>query len=360
MNSVARPWIRNRAFDTVLLAFCWVPVYFWVVFGLGIGAEPFGFEPLTRFESQRALSLAILVVLGLTYVHRHYTFVLVYGDAATFRERAVPYVVAPIIVFGLSAIALAQEQPLQLGGFEIYPFTLLLITSGLWNVWHTVQQRYGILRAYAGKARGGLETREHSRRDRALLWTSVFTLAVLLPWLRASTFESHPNALRVWQSLSPVVQHPAYAVLALASLGLLAGVAHRWWKFERSVEVDRGPRWIFLASTMLLLVVFVVHGPIVGYLCFGAAHALEYLAFVHHFSERRFKGEHRSIAATFLGRPIVFAPILIAGFGLLYLITRERQNTEMYLAYYVGTSMLHFLYDGWIWKLRQPKVSSAI
>ena len=360
VNSVARPWIRSRFFDTALLAFCWVPVYVWVVFGLGIGAEPFGYAPLSTLESQRALSLAILVVLGLTSIHRHYTFVLVYGDGPTFRERAVAYIAAPIVVFGLAALALGHDRPVAIAGFEIHPFTAMLIASGLWNVWHTVQQRYGILRAYAGKARGGLKTRAHSRRDRLLLWTAVLALAVLLPWSRASTFESHPNALRVLRNLEPIVDHPAYVAAVVAALAALVIVARQWWQFEREAEVDRGPRWLFLGSTIALLVVFVVHGPIVGYLCFGAAHALEYLAFVHHFAERRFEGEHRSVAATFLGRPIVFAPILIAGLGLLYLAMRERQGTNVYLAYYVGTSMLHFLYDGWIWKLRQPKVSAPL
>ena len=356
VNSVARPWIRSRFFDTALLAFCWVPIYVWVVFGLGLGAEPFGYAPLTTMQSQRALSLAILVVLGLTYVHRHYTFVLVYGDGPTFRERAVAYIAAPVIVFGLAALTLTHDQPIA----GVHPFTAMLVVSGLWNVWHTVQQRYGILRAYAGKAGGGLQTREHSRRDRALLWMLVLALAVLLPWSRATTFESHPNALRVLRNLQPVVEHPAYVVLVLAVLAALASVAMRWWRFERDAEVDRGPRWMFLTSTVLLLAVFIVHGPIVGYLCFGAAHALEYLAFVHHFAERRFQGEHRSIAATFLGRPLVFAPVLIAGLGLLYLASRDHQHTEVYLAYYVGTSMLHFLYDGWIWKLRQPKVAKPL
>ena len=33
-------------------------------------------------------------------------------------------------------------------------------------------------------------------------------------------------------------------------------------------------------------------------------------------------------------------------------VSDGESRTEVYLAYYVGSSMLHFLYDGWIWKLR--------
>ena len=53
-------------------------------------------------------------------------------------------------------------------GVGISPCMLVLVTIGVWNVWHTIQQRYGILRAYAGKAKGGLEQRAHGRRDHAL------------------------------------------------------------------------------------------------------------------------------------------------------------------------------------------------
>ena len=356
-----RPWLRNPFFDVALLAFCWVPIYVWVVFVLGLGGEVWGMAPLTSVEAGDALALAALVVLGLTFIHRHYTFVLVYGDGGTFKERGVSYVLAPLAVFGTAAFLLSLDRPVQVGGSTVAPFTLMLIASGLWNVWHTVQQRYGILRAYAGKAKGGLQVRAHATRDKTLLWTLVLALSFSLPVVRPSTFAGHPSALRVLNALLPIITHPAYWVaLAIVAAGTLAVMAW-WWRAEREARVDKGPRWVFLGSTVLLLVVFVVHGPIVGYLCFGAAHALEYLAFVHHFAERSWRGRsERGFAAVVLGRPIAFAPLLIAGFGFLFLATRGQRTTEVYLAYYVGSSMLHFLYDGWIWKLRKPKISRPL
>lgn len=358
---MGRPWLRNAFFDVALLAFCWVPIYVWVVFGLGLGGDAIGLAPLSSAAEGRALSVAALVVLGLTYVHRHYTFVLVYGDRETFAERGLAYVLAPLAIFGTALFLLSLERPIELAGASVAPFTVMLVASGIWNVWHTIQQRFGILRAYAGRAKGGLEQRAHGRRDMALLWTLVLLLSLALPVLRPTTFGMHPSALRVLDVLAPVVGHPAYlAVLALAGLGAAAVVAW-WWRAERAARVDKGPRWIFLGSTVLLLVVFFVHGPIVGYLCFGAAHALEYLAFVHHYAERSWRGRpERGFAAMVLGRPIAFAPILIAALGLAFLSLQDHARTELYLAYYVGGSMLHFLYDGWIWKLRKAKVARPL
>ncbi len=361
LAAVARPWLRNPLFDVALLAFCWVPVYLWVVFGLGLGGDAIGLAPLSSAAEADALSLAVLVVLGMTYVHRHYTFVLVYGDRETFAERGVAYVLAPLAVFGTAAFLLTLDRPIHVAGATVAPFTLMLVVSGLWNVWHTIQQRYGILRAYAGRAKGGLEQRAHGRRDHVLLWSLVAMLALTLPLARPTTFGGHPNTLRALAVLSPAVHHPAYlAAVALGAVGLAAVIVW-WWRAERAAPVDKVPRWTFLGSTVLLLVVFFVHGPVVGYLCFGAAHALEYLAFVHHYAERSWRGRgERGFAAVVLGRPIAFAPVLIGALGLMFLSLQDQSRTEIYLGYYVGSSMLHFLYDGWIWKLRKPKVARPL
>jgi len=358
---VDRPWLRNPLFDVGLLAFCWVPIYVWVVFGLGLGREVFGLPGLTSSEANQALALAAVVVLGLTYIHRHYTFVLVYGDNATFKERGIAYVLSPLLVFGTAAFLLSMDEPIDVAGTSLAPFTVMLIVSGLWNVWHTIMQRYGILRAYAGRAKGGLQLPAHGRRDRVLLWTLVLALSFSLPVLRPTTFGGHPSALRVLNTLLPVTSHPAYVVALVLVGGATVGVIVWWWRAEREARVDKGPRWIFLASTVLLLVVFWVHGPIVGYLCFGSAHAIEYVAFVHHFAERSWRGRpERGFASVVLGRPIAFAPVLIAALGLVFVSQSEHRGTDLYLGYYVGSSMLHFLYDGWIWKLRKPKVSRPL
>ena len=79
-------WLRNPLWDLCLLAFCWVPFYLWVVFGLGLGRDTFGLPELDHRSQRAAMLTATLVALGTTYVHRHYTFFVVYGDGHTFRR----------------------------------------------------------------------------------------------------------------------------------------------------------------------------------------------------------------------------------------------------------------------------------
>jgi len=105
-----------------------------------------------------------------------------------------------------------------------------------------------------------------------------------------------------------------------------------------------------------------VHGPIVGYLCFGVAHALEYVAFVHHFGQQKFSRgpDIRSPAALLLRRPLQTAPLLIGGLLLVFVLLYDQRRADLFLVYYMGTSVLHFLFDGWIWKVRRPEVRAPL
>lgn len=195
----SRAWLRNACWDLGCLAFCWLPFYFWAVFGLGLDGS-------WAAPQKHGLVLATAVALATTYVHRHYTFVLVYGDRGTFQLRARDFVVAPLLVFAAVAAcrglygASRGESWAWLGTGAWWA---VLIAVGVWNVWHTLMQRYGILRIYAGKAGHGLQARDHGRRDLAVLWSSVILVSWVTLLLRASTFAGLGNARRVLKIAGP-------------------------------------------------------------------------------------------------------------------------------------------------------------
>ena len=128
-------WLRGPLWDISCLALGWVPFYLWL---LG--------TPLTRpgQEAGPSLAVALIIALGLNFLHRHYVFLLVYGDRASFGERPRAYVAAPVLAFVIVATSLLCSLP---NGKEA-----LLVALGSWNVWHVMQQRYGLLRAYAARA----------------------------------------------------------------------------------------------------------------------------------------------------------------------------------------------------------------
>jgi hypothetical protein len=349
-------WLRARWWDLSCLAFCWVPFYVWLVFGLGLD----GWDGLASGGLRDAFMLAVLVALGFTYIHRHYTFILVYGDRETFQRRARDFLVAPVLTLALVAFVFSLRR-VRLG-IGVSPWLVLLTITGLWNVWHTIMQRHGILRAYAGRARGGLEARAHGRRDLWLVWSAVGLVAVVLLMYRQSTFSGHPTGDALVAAVQPFASG-AVGLSALALVGGLFGVhLGRWLEYERAARLTRAervPRLSFLLSTGVLLLVFIVHGPIVGYLCFGVAHALEYVAFVHHFSEKKYVGREGGLAGL-LKRPVASSLILGGTLIGIYLLLLDHRRSEPYVVYYTATTVLHFLFDGWIWKMRRPEVARPL
>ncbi len=363
--STARPgsrWLLGPVADSALVAWCWVPFYLFFVGVLGLGRGVFGADGLPAGELRAATATAAGVVLALTWVHRHYTFLLVYGDGPTFKARARGFLLAPAAV--LLAVVLARwgrGVPLgQAGKLTVTPWLVLLTVSGAWNVWHTIQQRYGILRVYGAKADPRLRGPEAGRRDRAMLWGATLLVAGVLLLTGERIFTGHPAARRFWLAAGPLAR-TAWGQAPLAgavALGLLALV--RWVGAERKVAPGAA-RGSFVLSTWALLAVFLVHGPIVGYLSFAVAHAVEYLAFVHAFARGKVRSEGgggpglRALAA---GWPGALALVLVLGGG--YLLLAPARRLDLYLVYYFATSLLHFLYDGWIWKVRKPQVARPL
>ena len=332
-------WLRSPIWDASLLAFGWVPFYLWVAL-----------HPL--MQASGGLATVLIVALALNFLHRHYVLLLVYGDRAVYNERPRAYVTAPLVAFAAVATLVLSGLP---AGKEV-----LLGALGTWNVWHVIQQRYGLLRAYAARARGGLETREASRRDFRLLWAAVLVTAPLVVLEQRSVIESRPEAAPVFDVIGPWLGRPLLVGVALAFGALFAAAFAAWAAGEaRARPSSRLPRYVFLGSTFALLAIFVAHGPVVGYLVFGVAHSVEYLAFVHHFGERKYKASVGSVAARILG-DVRRAPLLLAPLFLAYLLLHAHRFTLAYLTYFSTTSALHYLYDGWIWRLRQPKVAGPL
>lgn len=356
-------WLRGPAFDIALLALPWVLFYVWIVGGLGLGRAGVGLDALPAAKEKDALALATLAALGITYIHRHYTLIVVYGDPATFRSMARRFLAAPVVLLCVSAVARLTSDDMRAAA--ISPWGILLVLVGAWNIWHTIQQRYGILRIYGAKARGGLETTDAARRDRALLWAMVAVTAGVLVGARRDLFTGQTNALRTRRIVEPIVLSlPGRALIAALVLGGLAVIA-RWVIAEVRAEIpasSRAARVWFVGSTAALFAVFLAHGPVVGYLCFGVAHAIEYVAFVHHFGRAKYGGGGMKggLAGSLFARPWLSAPLLAGALLGAYFALRGVKGTDGYLIYYNATSLLHFLYDGWIWKVRRPAVAAPL
>jgi hypothetical protein len=338
-------WLANAPID-MALAFGWLPFYLWllttpVVGDLGAPA----FMP--------ALQRAALVALSVNFVHRHFVYFLIFGDAQQRALHPRALWVAPLIV-----LVLVVPTRLWWG----LGTTVLVGALALWNIWHTLMQRHGIARAYAVKGGGGLDERAHGRRDLHMLWALAVCTAAFVIVFRQNTFYGREQPALAGIHVLAVQEHPEIGWAVLVAAGVVAAaMVWAWMRAEAQARprVWRAPRLMFWASNLCLLGIFVVHGVVVGYLVFGFAHALEYILFVYLFSHRRMARGESAPSVRLFGKPaslVLVSAVLLA----LFVAARQVWTLPLYLAYYAATSALHFFYDGLIWKMRRPEVRAPL
>ena len=117
-------------------------------------------------------------------------------------------------------------------------------------------------------------------------------------------------------------------------------------------------KWIYQGSSLLLIASIAVD-PIAGFVAYVGAHAIEYAVVVYKTAESRYRTPQPSggsllgrVASSARGRVATMAAI---SFGALAVATRFHGDALNVVLFTVGA--LHFLYDGFIWKLRKPAVA---
>jgi hypothetical protein len=332
-SDVKPVWIRSAGWDLLMLV-GWVPFAVWMT-TLDLGTLDRGWN--ARFAA------GFGVAMTLNFVHRHYVFFVAYGDGPTFASRRRAFLVMPVVALGVAALGMWGPWP--------WVWPALGIALGTWNVYHVLMQRFGVLRTLAGRAGRGKDLTLR-RLDLALVWGLAVVTATVLPLVRPQLLVGDPRLVRVAE-LSQQWRPFLVGAAAVSTVALLVVAA--WWLIvERPHLVPA--RLLAMASTAGLLGVFFVAGPVAGYLVFSIAHSLEYLVFVHHFLDRP-KGERRLIH-TLMGSPWklpLFAVPLMAAWLLV-----GAKGGAGFIVFYTATSFLHYLYDGWVWKLKDRRVSSAL
>ncbi len=341
----ASAWLANAPID-LAMAFGWLPFYAWLLTTPVVGdIADAAFTP--------AFKLAVVVALSVNFVHRHFVYFLVFGDAHQRVMHPRALWLAPLIVTAVVLPTRLWWRP----GYDVVAGALIA-----WNIWHTLLQRHGIARAYAVKGGGGLDARAHGRRDlRTLLALAACTAACVIMF-RQDTF--YGRAQRALAGIHVVIaqEHPGIGWALLGVAGLVAAAMVLAWvraEAQASPRLGRAPRLVFWASSVCLLGVFVVHGPVVGYLVFGFGHALEYILFVYLFSHRRIARGEAAAGARVLGRAVPLVTLSAILFAL-FVAARQVWTLPLFVVYYGATSALHFFYDGLIWKMRRPEVRAPI
>jgi hypothetical protein len=325
-------WLHSPTHD-VAMAFIWLP--------FAVAAHLVAGDP----EHVRWL---VSATLAFSFAHQPLTLWLVYGDANQRRANLPLFVWAPVAA--VAAIAI---------GSSVRP-DLVALTAGVWNVAHTLRQRYGIARLYGRM--DGLD----SGGDNRLLW-SWLAVAVVVAVSRTDLVDTareiglgRRNATAVG-ALDPI--HAASLVLLPVVLAVALVVTARWARVERGRTTQSLPRSVYLASTALLLVVLAVE-PVTGLVAYVGAHAAEYLMVVRWRIGRAAKrdvpatGDRVTAVARRIGSGGTLAVYALAVAALLTGV-RLAKGSAIAIPLVLTFGALHILYDGVIWHSPKPQAVRA-
>ena len=326
-------WINGQWID-IVMALSWVP---FSLLAFAVMGHPAWLKTL------------MFSVFLFSFTHQPLSLFLVYGDKQRFDLRRNLFTWSPL-VFCLAVFFAVNHSPL-----------VLAIFAGAWNAEHTLMQRYGIARIYgrmAGQKQGGSEL--------AMLF-SWLLLAALWAAADPDTMErvaslgirgANRSAFAMMTDLRPVAEMlliPAFAVVVL--------LGFRWLREESSRPVNQAKHF-YLASTLALFAVMLVN-PIIGFIGYVGAHAFEYFVIVNRCLEKSYIEPKQTECALGwaanwpIGRFGLLAVYLSAILMTVFLL----ENFASYLVYslvFFTLGALHFFYDGFIWKLRNPQVAQSV
>lgn len=322
-------WLRSPSHD-IAMAFLWVP---FVVAAHAVANDP------------DRLRWVVSATLLFSFAHQPLTLWLVYGDAAQRRARPRVALLAPFVA--LLAVSV---------GTSIRPDVVALV-AGVWNVAHTLRQRYGVSRLYGRLA--GIDC----SGDNRLLW-SWLAVAVAAALAGTNLSEAASQA-GLGSRNTTAVDALAAADVVGAALLLTAGVTAaavtaNWIRAERRRPLHSRARFIYLGSTAALFAVLAID-PVAGFVGYVGAHAAEYLLVVRW---RIRKAGTQSVAGDGVGALVrrigTDGSIALYAFAVVALIAglRNLNGSQAAVAITLTLGALHLGFDSVIWRSTRSAASN--
>ncbi|HUG82561.1 MAG TPA: tetratricopeptide repeat protein [Bryobacterales bacterium] len=310
------------------------------------------FLPLRGVMSSE--QIAILSLAFFTFGHHFPTFLRAYGDHELFQRFRWRFLLAPPLLFGAAM------------WFNSRDLHGLLLFVAAWDIWHVLMQHYGFMRIYDSKA--GAIAKLTSWLD----W--AFAISWYITLIAASPHYSHNMLSRAYQSGLPLlepglvsgVRTTLWVVTALISLAYV-GYHMNLWRLGRPVSFKKLILMgIFLGATYYLYVV--IDDFLVGFTVWSAFHCIQYYGIVWVFNRNRV--ERRGAVTSFvkfLFRPhwglALLYTALIFGYGSINLLPNYIGSETLgrtLLALIFASNALHYYYDGFIWKMREPETREGL
>jgi Flp pilus assembly protein TadD len=277
-----------------------------------------------------------------------------YGDRLLFDRFKYRFLLTPLVLGGTCVL------------FAMRELTAMVLVAYVWGVWHGLMQTYGFLRIYDAKA--GSVARTTARLDMAMC-VGWFGAAVLVSPTRmtklVTDYYNAGGAVVTPAALSLAVDLWIVAT-AVVTVVFVSRLVHGLLNGQR-----QSPAKLALLAVSVSFWWYsnvAVSNMLVGIALFEVFHDVQYLTIVWIFNVNRVdRNPGVGSFARFLFRRswslIGLYVGLVAAYGALNYVpgaVGDQTVSRVLTGLLTASALLHFYYDGFIWKVREPAVGESL
>jgi hypothetical protein len=328
-----------------------------------------------RLDAAVATSLIITTHIVMTVAHHLPTFIRIYGDVDLFKRFKWNFLLAPVIPIGFSIAVLTY---INAHGYPVEYFLYLYILLAIWDPWHFLRQHYGFMRIYDRPS-----TAPRGLAAKMDLWLCVtwfvFVMLASGAWLPDLLRDFHvsanmPIVLLVSRNAIQILTRIAGAA-ALAMTAAYCLHLYRTWR--RGHFISFAKLALFVVTFGVMYLTYTPNAWIAklapGWTFkVGIVHMTQYLAIVWRYNRSLARSPARSRRGIFKWwhadrrwQVIAILGAIYVGVCLLYgdVLTTKHENRLLMsalLAIGFTSTLLHYYFDGFIWKIRHEQNHSAL
>jgi tetratricopeptide (TPR) repeat protein len=300
--------------------------------------------PFAKFTSTYTVWLTVMTLGAVG--HHLPSFLRTYGDRELFQRYRLRLIVAPVLFFALTL------------GFSLRDLHGMLLISFCWAIWHGMMQHFGFLRIYDSKVRATSPLT--ARLD---WWISFSWFGMALVY---SPNQSGSLLNSLYDAGIPFV--PPDWISSLRTLFIALTIAVTLVYVYNAVAGKQPRSWMKLGLlvgtfTYVWVVRVLTRDPFLSVALFELLHAMQYLAIVWAFNRRLVaKGSAGVLPRAFYlpgAASVTFYIGACLAYGGLALVVFTQVPggflKQVLEAALITSGLLHYYYDGFIWKLKQPE-----
>jgi tetratricopeptide (TPR) repeat protein len=283
-----------------------------------------------------------------------------YGDRELFQRFKWRFILAPIAIASVTV------------AFTIWELSAIVLAVYLWGAWHGLAQIYGFVRIYDAKV-GSFLTR-----------TKKLDFAMCVAWIGTGILWSPSRVyflldlyhVQIGGPLPPASVIHGIQILAAVATGIITVLfALNHLALWRAGQAPSLIKIVLMATAFGFwwYANFAFSNMIVGVALFEVFHDVQYLAIVWYFNRNRAERDPNCGSFTrFLFRryklliSLVVVAVyvgLVIAYGSLRYLERALPADVLKNALtgvLAASGLLHFYYDGFIWKVREKKTGEAL